>query len=201
MDTTDVICITDPSQLLDLDLNARLCNLAIGASPSSQLQPQQVRLDLLQPLASPAMEAACQKPWPPVLKTPSDYLTEIIPENCLDISALSKAWRDALAKVPPMPRIIFNLNLPKPGSGEGDDGDALQKFYWEGCKRVRGQHKAIVPQEVVKMVTTIAAVMHMRAQGEVHFALMYSEYEGLEPWHLVSLCYRLQAFNESGENI
>ena len=153
-------CITDPAQLHESDLAASPDN----AGETTQQATPRLRLVLLQPLADPAMFAVCRDPT--VIGHETLYL---------DISALDKAWRHALANVPPTPHITFDLSLPNPV----DDSQAPLKIYWDTATPPTKQHMAIVTRNVMRLVASLATVTRMRVQGEVHFGLVYDEVEGV----------------------
>lgn len=185
MATEEAQRITDPSQIQESDLSIKLSNFAIetpepgSGSPSQQAR---VRLDLLQPLATPTMLAACRNPASRVVPFPDGRTSDAVGHEYLDISALSRAWRAALVQVPPVSRLTFNLSLPKPdnggkGEGEGEDGNGFQKIYWDTATPARGQHLAVLARDVMQMVNTIATTMRMRGQGDVRFEVVYDEDE------------------------
>lgn len=159
--------ITDPSQIQESDLS-------LGLS-----------LHLLQPLATPTMLAACRSPASRVVPTQDDRPSgsigdEFIGDEFLDISALGKAWRQALAKVQPISRLTFNLSLPKPANlGEGEGEDAFHKVYWHTSMPADGHHLAVVAPEVMRLVITIATTTRVRLQGDVHFEIVFDEDDGV----------------------
>ncbi|KAL2020050.1 hypothetical protein VTK56DRAFT_8953 [Thermocarpiscus australiensis] len=60
------------------------------------------------------MFAACRNPASKTIRLPNGRVSDVIGHEYLDVSALDKAWRHALAKVPPTSHIIFDLSLPRP---------------------------------------------------------------------------------------
>ncbi|CAL5868548.1 uncharacterized protein PFLUO_LOCUS2775 [Penicillium psychrofluorescens] len=186
MATEEAQRITDPGQILESDLSVGLFNQAIETpEPGSSSQPhmRQARLHLLQPLATPAMLAACRNQGSHVLLSLSGPSNEPVGHDYLDISALSKAWRQALSKVPPISRLTFNLSLPKPdsGEGEGEREVAFEKVYWETTAPESGKHLAVLARDVMTMVITMATATRMRVQGDVRFEVLYDEVEGASP--------------------
>ena len=172
--------ITDPAQLQESDLAVKLSNLDLADSPDNAGEPTQqatrrLRLVLLQPLADVAMFAACRNPASKTTRLANGRVSDVIGHEYLDISALDKAWRHALANVPPTPHITFDLNLPQPV----DDSEAPPKIYWDTATPPTKQHMAIVTRNVMRLVASLATVTRMRVQGEVHFELSYDEAEGV----------------------
>lgn len=203
MATEEAQRITDPSQIQESDLSIGLSNLAIGTpEPGSPSQPQtrQARLDLLQPLATPAMLAACCNPASRVVHFPDGRASDAIGHEYLDISALGRAWRQALAKVPPVSRLTFNLSLPKPDN-DGEGEDAFQKVYWDTATPARGQHLAVLARDVMRVVMNIATTMQMRVQGDVHFEVVYDEDEAVSLKAMELLKKQLLAITEARGNI
>ncbi|KAJ5825877.1 hypothetical protein N7474_003015 [Penicillium riverlandense] len=177
MATDEAQRITDPSQIQEADLSIGLSNLAIetpGPVSSSQPHTRQAMLHLLQPLAAPAMLAACRNPGSRVVRFPDGRASDAVGPEYLDISALSKAWRQALAKVSPISWLTFNLSLPKPES-EGEGEDAFQKVYWDTDTPDKGHYLAVVGHDVITLIITIATTTRVRAQGDVRFEVVYDE--------------------------
>ena len=167
-------CITDPAQLQESDLAVKLSDLDL-AGETTQQATRRLRLVLLQPLADPAMFAACRNPAPNTTPLVNGRVSDVVGHECLDISALDKAWRHALANVPPTPHITFDLSLPKPV----DDSQAPPKIYWDTATPPTGQHVAILARNVMRLVASLATVTRVRVQVEVHFGLGYDEVEGV----------------------
>lgn len=208
MATEEAQCITDPCQLLESGLAIGPSNLAVDtAERNSPSQPQtrQARLVLLQPLATCTMLAACRKPSSCMVPFPDGRPSDAIGDEYLDISPLSRAWRQALAKTLPVPRLTFNLSLPKPGTGdsegEGESDDALQRVYWDTATPARGRHLAVAARDVMHLVTTIATTMRMRVQGDVRFEVVYDEDEGLSLRAMKLLKKQLLDIAEAKEKI
>ncbi|KAH8802620.1 hypothetical protein F5884DRAFT_802451 [Xylogone sp. PMI_703] len=154
--------ITDPSQLSDIA--TRLSSLSIGPSSSST---QKITLVLLQPLADPDMLAACGGSDIHSDQLPDDP-RHSAPEKFLDIRPLSKAWRQAVMKVPPITDLEFDFTLPQIGEGTGTS----QKLYWE-VTLPRTGGLAVTLKEVIHIATTIATEMRMRTSGELRFGVTY----------------------------
>ncbi|KAK3307581.1 uncharacterized protein B0T15DRAFT_530613 [Chaetomium strumarium] len=111
-----------------------------------------LRLALLQPLADPAMFAACRR----------------MSDKILDISALDRAWRRATSRAPPPLRITFDLRLPEPLV----DGHPFRWAHrgWSGGK----EPYSIMESEVKRLVLSIAIVVRARVKkGELRLALIY----------------------------
>jgi hypothetical protein len=172
--------ITDPAQLQESDLAVQLSDLNLADDPyksgeTTQQAAPPLRLALLQPLVDPAMFAACRNPASKTIRHRDGRVSDVIGPEYLDISALDKAWRHALAKVSPTSHVTFDLSLPKPVDG----GGAPQKIYWDTATPPTGQHVVILARNVMRLVASIATVTRMRVQGEVHFGLSYDEAEGV----------------------
>jgi hypothetical protein len=181
MATEEAQRITDPSQIQESDLSTGLSNLTIETpvpgSPSQQ-HTRQARLGLLQPLATPVMLAASSNPASRVVRFPDGRAIDSVGHEYLDISAL--------AKVPPISRLTFNLSLPKPESGgegedegEGEGEDAFQKIYWDTATPEHGQHLAVLACDVMNLVITMATTTRMWVQGDMRFEVVYDEDEGV----------------------
>lgn len=141
MATPQELYITDPAQLQESVLAVKLSdfqNLADNprnSEETTQHAAPRLRLALCQPLVDPAMFAACRNPA---------QVSDTIGHEYLDVSALDKAWRHALAKVPPISHITFDLSLPKPVG----NSEAPQKIYWDTAAPPTGQHVAILARNV-----------------------------------------------------
>ncbi|KAH8892985.1 hypothetical protein GQ53DRAFT_122025 [Thozetella sp. PMI_491] len=197
MAAQDAASIEDPNQIQELHLSVALSNLTIespGPSSLPQSEVRQVNIALLQPLATPSMLQACRSPSLPTAQSASG--------SRLDISALSKAWRQALSKVAPLPWIKFDLALPRSyiddqrdnrTGSESKGGESSQSIYWDSDTRQRGQDQLIPTRDVMVMIATIATAMRMRASGEVRFEVVYDEAEGVSPRAMKQLKSQLQA--------
>ncbi|KAL2129898.1 hypothetical protein VTI74DRAFT_7157 [Chaetomium olivicolor] len=162
--------ITDPAQLQEF-----LADNRYNSGETTQHAAPRLRLALLQPLVDPAMFAACRNLASKTIRHSNGRLGDVISLEYLDISALDKAWRHALATLPPTSHITFDLSLPKPV----DDSEAPKKIYWDTVTPPTGQHVAILARNVMRLVASIATATRMRVQGEVHFGLSYDEAEGV----------------------
>jgi hypothetical protein len=154
--------ITDPSLLQELNIELLLSSLSIETSePQSESvsQTRQARLALLQPLANADVLDACRDPA-------SRYL---------NIQPLSKAWRQALAKVPPFPQLTFDLTLPKE---DNRSNGSFQKVHWD-ISMPKEAGLGIVARDVMTLVTTIATGTRMRVDGDVRFEVTYEETDGV----------------------
>ena len=193
MATSEERYITDPAQLEDPDLAVKLSDLDLAGNPqysgeSTQYGAQRLRLALLQPLVNPAMFAACRVPEPKTVRIPNHSINDAASHEYLDISALDKAWRKALVKLPPASHVTFDLSLPKPV----DDSDPPRKIFWETAMPRTGNYAAISARTVMRLVASIATVTRMRAQGDVHFELIYNETEGVSPAGMGMLAEQLR---------
>ncbi|KAK4235850.1 hypothetical protein C8A03DRAFT_46071 [Achaetomium macrosporum] len=186
--------ITDPAQLQELDLAGKLSDLNLADDPvnseetTTRHAAPRLRLALLQPLADPAMFAACRNPAPKTIQRPDGRVREVIGHEYLDISALDKAWRHALTKAPPASHITFDLRLPK----SVGDTEAVQQIYWDTAMPMDGQHFGISARNVMRLVAAIAIVARVRVQGEVHFGLSYDKAEGVSTRAMDSLSKQLE---------
>ncbi|RFU31595.1 hypothetical protein B7463_g4714, partial [Scytalidium lignicola] len=163
--------ITDPSLL---SITTGLSNLNIGTSklPDSGSATQKLTLVLLQPLANADMLAACCGTDSRLGPNPDSSNHQILRKN-LNIRPLSKAWRQAVMKVPPISDLTFNLTLPK-----GDKNTSLsQRLYWEIATPQEGG-LIIETKQVMYIATTIATEMRMRSQGDVRFEVIYDKADG-----------------------
>ncbi|KAH6849676.1 hypothetical protein B0I37DRAFT_369558 [Chaetomium sp. MPI-CAGE-AT-0009] len=131
MATSQEQYITDPAQLQP--------ELTDGTVKSKETATRHTvpprRLALLQPLADPAMFAACRNPASKTIHRPDSRVGEVVSHEYLDISALDKAWRHALSKAPPTSHVTFDLRLPKPVG----DGEAVQPICWDTAMPQSGQ--------------------------------------------------------------
>ncbi|KAK3297274.1 uncharacterized protein B0H64DRAFT_121808 [Chaetomium fimeti] len=175
MATSQEQYITDPAQLQESDLARNLADssLADDTVESKETTTRHIapprRLALLQPLADPAMLAACRNPASQTTHRPDRGVGELIRHEYLDISALDKAWRHALSKAPPASHVTFDLRLPKPVG----NGEAAQAIYWETAMPPSGQGFGISTRNVMRLMATIAIVARMRVQGDVRFSVSY----------------------------
>ncbi len=172
MATPQERCITDPAQLQEFDLAIKLSNLNMGDGPpnpweTTQQATPRLRLSLFRPLADPAIFAACRNPRAIGYGNRREYL---------DITALDKAWRRALANVPPTPHITFDLSLPRPVDGS----QTSPRIYWDTPRTSPSeQHVLISSRCVLRLVASIATLTRIRVQGEVQFGLSYNGAEGV----------------------
>lgn len=158
--------ITDPSLLPSLlqkaDIEPLMSSLSIETSTRSSIsgpQTQQAKLVLLQPLANDDMLDVCRQPG-------SRYL---------NIQPLSKAWRQALVKVPPISQLTFDLTLPK--VDEQNKG-SFRHVHWDTAMPKDASH-GIIARDVMTLVTTIATGVRMRVDGDVRFEVIYDETDGV----------------------
>lgn len=194
--------ITDPTQLQESDLAVELSDLCLAQNPhdsdeTTQLAVPQLRLALLQPLADPAMFAACRNPASKIRRSPDGWASHTIGPEFLDISALDKAWRQALARAPPASHITFDLSLPKPV----DDSEAPRKIHWDTTTPLTEQDAAVLSRDVARLVAAIATVTRMRAQGDVHFGLSYDEADGVSTRGMGLLSKQLSDIAKARGNI
>ncbi|EJD50546.1 hypothetical protein AURDEDRAFT_112174 [Auricularia subglabra TFB-10046 SS5] len=176
--------IAHPNELGDLDLSLALSSLSVETSGSAS-QTRTAKLALLQPLATPAMLAACRNPSSRVVRFPYG---ESLGSEILNIAALGKAWRQALLAVPPVTHLIFDLSFPVL-QASGDDGsiqmnppgDMPLRLSWDTAiapLAVHWQHLAIRAADVMRLAVTIATTVRMRAPGDIHFEVVYNEEDG-----------------------
>lgn len=170
-------CITDPAQLQALGLAIELSNSSLDhhtATPKETTTRQTMpplRLALLQPLADPAIFAACCSPAPPK-PLRRGLVRKVVNHGYLDIDVLSKAWRYALVEAPPASNLTFDLRLPETVSG----GEVpAQTINWSAGMPPRRQEFCLSPRSVARLVVAIATVARMRVPGDVHFKLSYPE--------------------------
>ncbi|KAI0124311.1 hypothetical protein BJ170DRAFT_638853 [Xylariales sp. AK1849] len=202
--------ITSPSQLQEADLSIGLSKLSIETGePESQSQSptRQVRLALLQPLATPAMLVACRNPSSTVVRFPDGRASDATGHEYLDISALRKAWVQAVGKVLPVSLITFDLSLPQPdgsveGEGEGEGvaegkGKRFRNVYWDTSTPSHGQHLAVLAPDVMRLAVSIATTTRMRVQGDLRFELVYNEKDGVSTRAMALLKKQLLAIAES----
>lgn len=188
--------ITDPSLLQESSIVTKLSSLTINASkqpPESALQPPpQVKLVLLQPLANAEMLESCHdSSLNQGLKSDGSVYTMPKYEG-LDIRPLSKAWRGALMKVPPITHLTFDLSLPK--EVENTKG-SFRKVHWD-TDMPRDGGVAVNAQRVMTLVITIATEIRMRAAGDVRFEVTYGENDGASLKAMTLLKKQLLALTE-----
>ncbi|KAL2170766.1 hypothetical protein VTG60DRAFT_4421 [Thermothelomyces hinnuleus] len=226
MATSQERYIAHPAQLQEPDIAGQLSDLhlADGAAASEdattrRAAPPRLRLALLQPLADPAVLAACRKPAPDAANLDDEDTGVVSPpivgvgHEYLDITPLDEAWRKALVKAPPASHITFDLRLPRAvgGGGDGDNhndndedcSEAHPGIYWETTVPRRGEQFALPVRNVTRLVTTIAIVARMRAQGgggDARFGLSYDVTDGLPSKLVETLRARLIGI-ESATNI
>jgi hypothetical protein len=170
--------IPNPAQLQDLNLALTMSDLTVADNPhdsagtTRQAMPH-LRLALLYPLADPAMFAACRNPAPNTSRLPNGQVDEASIHELLDISALAKAWRHAMAKAPPTAHITIDLSFPKPGAG--NDSAEVNSLCWDTALPRDMRCFGIAARNVMRLVVCITTLARMRVQGEVHFALGYDE--------------------------
>lgn len=188
--------IADPSLLQQSDIVIRLSSLSLGTSePSSESssQTQHVKLVLLQPLANADMLEACRDPDSRLVCKPNGFVCGVANHEYLDIQPLSKAWRQALTKVPPISQLTFDLALPK--KDETSKG-SFQRVYW-GTAMPQEESLGVHARDVRILAITIATVMRMRADGDVRFEVTYDETEGVLPGEMAYLKKQLLALAET----
>ncbi|AEO53771.1 hypothetical protein MYCTH_2106573 [Thermothelomyces thermophilus ATCC 42464] len=218
MATSQERYIAHPGQLQEPDIAGQLSDLhlADGAATSEDATtrrpaPPRLRLALLQPLADPAVLAACRKPAPDAAANLDDEDTGVVSpaivgigHEYLDITPLDEAWRKALAKAPPVSQITFDLRLPRAVGSDGDGSEeAHSGIYWETTVSRRGEQFALPVRNVTRLVTTIAIVARIRARGgggDVRFELSYDVTDGL-PSKLVETLRACLVGIESANNI
>ena len=177
MTTSQEQYITDPAQLQALDC-ARQPDDSIPPDGSVKIKETRtphtmppLRLTLLQPLADPVMFLACRNPSPETTNRSDGR--KVINHEYLDISALDKAWRDALSRAPPASHITFDLRLPRPPAGDSEA--PVQTIYWDTEIPPSGQDFGISTGSVMRLVATIAIVARMRVQGDLHLKISHDE--------------------------
>ncbi|KAK2757935.1 hypothetical protein FQN54_004341 [Arachnomyces sp. PD_36] len=156
---------------------------------------QQATLVLLQPLANADMLGACRNPDSRLVPGPDGVMRRTSIFEYLNIQHLSKAWRQALMKVPPIPYLTFDLALPKE-RGEKSEG-SFQKVYWDTGVPERGG-LCILTREVMTLANTIATGIRMRADGEVRFEVTYVESELVSPGGMKTLKGQLLGVAKAG---
>ncbi|KAL2180650.1 uncharacterized protein P884DRAFT_267386 [Thermothelomyces heterothallicus CBS 202.75] len=219
MATSQERYIAHPARLQEPDIAGQLSGLRLadGAAASEdattrRAAPPRLRLALLQPLADPAVLAACRMPAPGAANLDDEDTGVVSPaiagvgHEYLDITPLDEAWRTALAKAPPASQITFDLRLPRAVGSDGDgDGseEAHSGIYWETTVARRGAQFALPVRNVTRLVTTIAIVARIRAQGgggDVRFGLSYDVTDGLPSKLVETLRARLTGI-ESATNM
>ena len=158
--------ITDPSLLSEIP--------SVGTSklPDLASPTYKATLVLLQPLADANTLATCRKTDSRLHQELNRAVRGTSNPEHLDIRALSKAWRQAVAKVEPISDLTFDLTLPKGDESTG----TFQKVYWEVATPNRWC-LAVLTRDVMNIVITIATEMRMRVGGELRLGLIYDETE------------------------
>lgn len=90
----------------------------------------------------------------------------------LDIQHLSKALRQALMKLPPIPRVIFELTLPRESE---ESRGSFRKFYWDKYARKRQSRRTITRS--YDFGNYHCHCDEMRSSDGVLFNLLYNETE------------------------
>ncbi|RJE20682.1 hypothetical protein PHISCL_06981 [Aspergillus sclerotialis] len=160
--------ITDANQLQEFSISTRqsLNNKPPRtSSPEPTPQKEPVDLILLQPLANRDMFNKCRD-------RPCDRFWGT--EEDLNIQPLGKAWRQALMRIPPIPRLVFDVALPS--LGESEKWKRVRKLFWDRADTCAGQEGfAVCVRDVTTLVITIATEMRMRAGGDVSCEVRYDE--------------------------
>ncbi|KAH8696167.1 hypothetical protein BGW36DRAFT_380378 [Talaromyces proteolyticus] len=192
---TEATRITHPDQLREL-YRTRLSHFNNDASePSSELvsQTQQVKLVLLQPLANVDILEACRDLGSRQIRNSNGLLCPISNHEYLDIQSLSKAWRQAFTKIPPIPRLIFDLVLPK----EDEKSKGLfQRIYWDTAMP-QEDSIGVRARNVMSLAITIATEMRMRSNVDVSFEVIYDEMEGVSLKGMALLKKQLLALSKT----
>lgn len=154
------LIINSAEQLTALDFSN--LPLAPGSNVENSNQIQDLQRDpnpdfvlrLLQPLADPEVLAQCRG-------SQSNTSTSSFEE--LNVQHLSTTWRRALAAAPPIPSLTFDLALPDLRIEEAGITKVLR---WN-------ESLAIIEQDVINLVHSIATVMRMRIrEGGVEFKVV-----------------------------
>ncbi|KAJ0164094.1 hypothetical protein CTA2_1761 [Colletotrichum tanaceti] len=207
MDSDEPALITHPSQMEEFGLAIRLANLSVETSdPRSPSLPvtRHIKLALLQPLAAPAMLAACRNPSSALASmtiSSSNGTSSTAPGiEYLDLGVLDKAWRKAVGPVLPVSFITFDLSLPQPSPGsEAEQGDgSFRRVYWERSPPRDVKALCIAMRDVFRLVNTIATTARMRTREDLGFDVVYTETTDITPWNAIGLLRRnLQAIAEA----
>ncbi|TQN66237.1 hypothetical protein CSHISOI_09048 [Colletotrichum shisoi] len=187
--------ITDPSQIEGFGLAIGLSNLVVDISdprPPSLPSIPHIKLALLQPLAKPAMLAACRNPASALTSmtvSSGDGTYSTAPGNeYLNLGVLDKAWRKAVGPVLPVSFITFDLTLPQPSPGsEAEEGDgSVQRVYWDVSPPNNVKALCIPVRDVLRLVNTIATTARMRTREGLGFDVVY-ENGDLAPLNAITL--------------
>jgi hypothetical protein len=191
--------LTDPRLLQESELSIDLSCLSIEPfQPSSVLSSQTQRriLALLQPLLNPETLEACRDPSSRIVRNPNGSVCGTSNREYLNISQLSKAWRQALLKVPPIADVVFDLILPKEHENSKASSQ-FQRIYWDTAMPSEGVSLGIHARDVMTMVVTIATEMRMRVDGNICFDITYDETEGISMKGMALLRKQLLALAEA----
>jgi hypothetical protein len=162
--------ITDPNLLQDLYITAH---------------PQQAKLVLLQPLTKTDMLKACRNHK----SNGSNY-------EFLNIQPLSKIWRKELINIPPIPKLIFDLSLPK---ALAEEDEKINKVCWETTTEEDKNSLGVSSRDVMTLVVTIATETRMRMRSnnaDVSFEVVYDDAKGGSPRGMALLKKQLLALSE-----
>ena len=188
--------ITDPSHLQESHITIVLSNLSIETSKLSSESAswtQQTKLVLLQPLANADTLEVCREPDSRLVHKPNGSVCGTSNHEYLDIRPLSKAWRQALTKVPPISQLTFDLALPK--EDEKSKG-SFQNVYWDTAMP-QEVSLGVHARDVMTLVITIATEIRMRADGDVRFEVAYDDTEGVSLKAMTLLKKQLFALSET----
>ncbi|KAK1976338.1 hypothetical protein LZ30DRAFT_310468 [Colletotrichum cereale] len=199
------VTITDPSQIEEGHLSTRLSNLSIkeaGSGSEPHLPTPHIKLVLLQPLATPAILAACRNPLSAFTSLTVDSgdgnITTAPGNEYLDITVLDKAWRKAIGKALPVSFITFDLSLSKPDPRNKPDGrDAFQNIYWDVSPPYGSTGPCILTRDVMRLVITIATTTRMRTPGNLDFDVVCEEKSRGSSGAITLLKRQLRAIAES----
>lgn len=146
---------------------AALAALATANTEASEPDStQHIQLNLLEPLADPDVLSQCRNPKP----------RQIWPGEYIDITPLSKAWRDCWKTFQPASGnmvITFDLSLPTVTSEAG-----ARTLWWDRTIPSECNHMAVLSNQVLLLARTLATVMKMRCQGRARFVVVTGQEDG-----------------------
>ncbi|GKT49591.1 uncharacterized protein ColSpa_09772 [Colletotrichum spaethianum] len=126
-------------------------------------------------------------------------ITTAAGDEFLDLTVLDKAWRKAVGKVLPVSFITFDLSLPRPESGNAEEGlDAFERIYWDVHPPSEGSIGPCVrTQDVLRLAITIATTSRMRTQSDLGFNVVYEKKDRVSLNAMSLLKKQLRAIAES----
>ncbi|KAM3080200.1 hypothetical protein ACMFMF_003609 [Clarireedia jacksonii] len=174
-----------------------LAQLTPSASSS---QKQQRKLALLQPLATSETPEACQDPTSRIVCHPNGSPCSTPNREYLNISQLSKAWRQALLAIKPITEVVFDLIPPKQYENH-KVSSPFQRVYWDTVMHSNGVSLGIHAGDVMTMVITIATEMRLRIDGYLCFDIIYDELEGVSMKGMTLLRKQLLALAQAKTSV